>query len=93
MMEKLYMFVGLRHPKSVPCAAHGAFIAAQETPEHNVFTMFLYDNSRILGSCSIRDLEEQQKRLLDQGWVKMSVTDLRLCTFGMGHPTTAFWQR
>lgn len=87
----IHMLVGLRHPASSPGAAHAAFLAAQETPGHKVQTLFLYDGAPIRSSCFIKDLEEQQKKLLDRDWVPMSKDDLHLCLYGMSIPNTPFW--
>jgi hypothetical protein len=86
------LLFGYRSPKSIIGAADRAFIVAQERAGDMIVTMALSDGARIVGTCYKHDLDENEKSLIDHGWVKMSYSDLYMCVFGMGDPKIPFWK-
>lgn len=91
---KLDLLIGLRHIDTHVFQAHGAFIAAQgHGPHTDIKTCVLFDSVQFLACCSMNQLVDQVRLLLEGRWVWMTKNDVEIACFGMRIPRAdqPFW--
>lgn len=92
--QPLHLLIGLRHPRSLKCAADGAFVIAQETPDSPIHTCVFVDGVRFTSTTTLEKVLARIEFLQINRWEFLSETDIGLVCFGMSHVQNRdiFWK-
>jgi hypothetical protein len=91
----VYSVIGLRHPDSLAISAHGAFVAAKLTAGELTRICVFHAGIQFPAVCpSDVMLEQQITKLVEEGWIWMTLSEVCVCCCGMSHPgpDEPFWR-